>query len=104
MESEERTALQYYRSVDHAVEVFTNYFGPTLLAARPLDEDARQQLREDVREVFERYNRATDGTAVVENRYRLTVAAVACRLAGLTAPARKRNNGCHAGARVDDRP
>jgi ubiquinone/menaquinone biosynthesis C-methylase UbiE len=77
MESEERTALQYYRSVDHAVEVFTSYFGPTMLAARSLDEDAREQLREDVREVFERYNRATDGTAVVENRYRLTVATAA---------------------------
>jgi ubiquinone/menaquinone biosynthesis C-methylase UbiE len=75
--SEERVALQYYRSVDHAVHVFTTYFGPTIRAAEALEEEARERLREDVRRVFVRYNRATDGTAVIENRYRLTLATCA---------------------------
>jgi hypothetical protein len=39
IESEPRQALQYYRSVEHAVEGFTTYYGPTALAA--VDSDAR---------------------------------------------------------------
>jgi SAM-dependent methyltransferase len=77
MENEECTTLQYYRSVDHAVEVFTTCFGPTMLAARALDDGGRARLRQDLRAVFERYNRAADGTAVIENRYRLTLAVAA---------------------------
>jgi SAM-dependent methyltransferase len=72
--SEERTALQYYRSVDHAVDVFLNYFGPTIRASNASGEKTRERLCSDLHAVFTRYNRATDGTAVVENRYLLTVA------------------------------
>jgi SAM-dependent methyltransferase len=72
--SEERTALQYYRSVEHAVEVFLNYFGPAVRAASASGEKARERLHDDLHAVFSRYNRATDGTAVVENRFLLTVA------------------------------
>lgn len=74
IDSEERTALQYYRSVDHAVDVFLNYFGPAVRAANAAGDAARESLRSDLRAVFSRYNRATDGTTVVENRYLLTVA------------------------------
>lgn len=74
--SETRTALQYYRSLDHAVEVFASCFGPTMRAARSLDPQSRERLHDELRAVFERYNRASDGTAVVENRYRLTLAHV----------------------------
>jgi ubiquinone/menaquinone biosynthesis C-methylase UbiE len=77
IESAERVALQYYRSVDHAVSVFTSFFGPAVRASRRLDEAGRRELAEDLRRVFEKYNRATDGTAVIENRYRLTVATCA---------------------------
>lgn len=77
IESEQRPALQYYRSVDHAVEVFCRYFGPTIRAAEAAGPDGQQRLREDLKTVFERYNRATDGTAVVENTYLLTIATAA---------------------------
>ncbi len=77
LESEPRPALQYYRSVDHAVEVFRRSFGPTIRAAEAAGPDGEQRLREDLKAVFARYNRATDGTAVVENTYLLTVATVA---------------------------
>lgn len=69
--SEMRIALQYYRSVDHAVDVFLTHFGPSIRAS---ETGAREAYREELWEVFSRYNRANDGTAVVENTYLLTVA------------------------------
>ena len=66
-------ALQYYRSVGHAVEVFTTCFGPTLRALGRLDEATQRQFRRDLEAVFTRYNRATDGTAVIENTYLQTI-------------------------------
>ncbi|SDJ51195.1 class I SAM-dependent methyltransferase [Natronorubrum texcoconense] len=74
IDSNRRTALQYYRSIDHAVDVFSTYFGPTIRALETLDADERERLRNDLGDVFERYNRATDGTAIVENQYLQTVA------------------------------
>ncbi len=71
IQSEERIALQYYRSVDHAANVFMNYFGPAIRASEASD---RERLWQDLRAVFDRYNRATDGTAVIENRYLLSIA------------------------------
>jgi ubiquinone/menaquinone biosynthesis C-methylase UbiE len=74
LDSEPRRALQYYRSVDHAVEVFGNYFGPTIRAAHAAGTEGQDGLRRDLETVFNRYNRASDGTAVVENTYLLTLA------------------------------
>jgi SAM-dependent methyltransferase len=74
LRSEPQRALQYYRSVDHAVEVFGTYFGPTIRAAEAAGADGNRRLRKDLEAVFTRYNRATDGSAVVENTYLLTVA------------------------------
>ncbi len=69
--NEKRTALQYYHSVDHAAEMFLTYFGPTIRAA---EAASREEVAEDLKTVFNRYNRATDGTAVIENTYLLTAA------------------------------
>ena len=69
--SKPRTALQFYRSVEHAVEVFMRSFGPAIRAAEASSPEA---VRDDLRAVFERYDRADDGTAVIENTYLLTVA------------------------------
>jgi len=66
--------MPQYRSVEHGVEVFSTYFGPTIRALHAVDSDAREQLRADLRSVFARYNRANDGTAVVENTYLQTIA------------------------------
>lgn len=73
IESERRTALQYYRSVDHAVDVFSTHFGPTIRAFEKVESEAHDRLRNDLRDVFSRYNRATDGTAIVENQYLQTI-------------------------------
>jgi ubiquinone/menaquinone biosynthesis C-methylase UbiE len=73
MESRPRTARQYYRSVSHAVEVFSAYFGPTLRALETVGPDGEAAVLDDLATVFDRYNRAEDGTAVVENTYLETV-------------------------------
>lgn len=75
--SQPRPALQYYRSVEHAVEVFASWFGPTLTALERVGPEQRADLLADLAAVFDRYNRATDATAVVENTYLETVATVA---------------------------
>jgi SAM-dependent methyltransferase len=69
--SEKRTSRQYFRSVQHAADVFLAYFGPAIRASAA---DPANTLREDLTTVFDRYNCATDGTAVIENTYTLTVA------------------------------
>ena len=73
IENERRTSLQYFRSVNHAVEVFCTYFGPTMRALQVSDEEAQQDFVEELEAVFSRYNRATDGTAIVENQYLQTI-------------------------------
>jgi ubiquinone/menaquinone biosynthesis C-methylase UbiE len=77
VKSEVRKALQYYRSVDHAANVFLHFFGPTIRTSEALDEKSKGRLRNDLKTVFNRYNRATDGTAVIENQYLLTIATCA---------------------------
>jgi ubiquinone/menaquinone biosynthesis C-methylase UbiE len=77
MESKKLPSLQYYLSLDHALDVFCSYFGPTMRALRQLDAESRQQFLAALEEVFKRYNRATDGTAVVENHYLQTIAVCA---------------------------
>lgn len=74
IENTPRTDLQYYRSVDHAVEVFSTCFGPSLRALDAVGEGGREDFLSDMRAVFARYDRAMDGGAVVENRYLQTIA------------------------------
>ncbi len=71
---QERSTWAYWRSVDHAIEVLTTYMGPIVRALDGLDPAAQASLREDLREVFERHNRAKDGTAVIENGFMQTLA------------------------------
>jgi ubiquinone/menaquinone biosynthesis C-methylase UbiE len=74
VENTKRKALQYYHSTEHAVEVFKRWFGPTIRATEKLDQYEQQSLFRDLQEVFSRYNRGTDGTAIVENTYMQTIA------------------------------
>lgn len=74
IENDRRTALQYYRSIDHAVEVFSTYFGPTIRALETIDPAEQENVLVDLTDVMSRYNRATDGTAIVENQYLQTIA------------------------------
>jgi hypothetical protein len=64
-----RTFFQYYRSVDHQLDTFFQYFGPAVRAREAVGEDGYPALRHDLGEVFSRLNRATDGTAQVASDY-----------------------------------
>jgi ubiquinone/menaquinone biosynthesis C-methylase UbiE len=66
---EKRVTHQYYRSMDHAIEVFGTYLGPLSRALQMLDAPNQASLRRDVVSFLEKYNRATDGTAVLEGEY-----------------------------------
>lgn len=74
VESEKRRFTAYFHSTAHAVEVHRTYFGPTIQAFEMAGEDARERLWNDLEDVFKRYNRATDGSAVVEYEYLQTIA------------------------------
>lgn len=69
IQSKKQNALQYYRSPDHALEVFSTWFGPTIRALELLDEHQGQHLLNDLKEVLSRYNRSANGTAIIENTY-----------------------------------
>jgi SAM-dependent methyltransferase len=74
IETERRPVFEYFRSIDHAIDVFRTYFGPTARAFQMLDLQQQASLRKDLEAIFKRYNRATDGTAVLEAHYVLVIA------------------------------
>ena len=69
IKTERRSSISYYRSIGHAVDIFRRYFGPTARAFQMLEPDRQQALERDIEAVLGRYNRATDGTAVLEAQY-----------------------------------
>lgn len=73
---ERKKALQYYLSEEHAVEVFSRWFGPTLQALQKLDADQQKNLLDDLKKVFSRYNRSKNNTAIIENTYFQSVSVV----------------------------
>jgi SAM-dependent methyltransferase len=58
-----------YRSPEHFVEIFRNFYGPTLKAFEALDEANRRGLNDDLIALIKRMNKATDGTMVVASEY-----------------------------------
>lgn len=74
IESSVQQAWAYFRSVDHAWDVFSTYFGPMIKALEKLDDNERKELREDFTAVFRGYNRSDDDTAIVDNSYFQTIA------------------------------
>jgi ubiquinone/menaquinone biosynthesis C-methylase UbiE len=72
----ERTVNQYFRSVDHILTTFRQFFGPTRRAFDTLDEAGRAALERDLTAFYTRANVATDGTVVLPCQY-LEVIAVA---------------------------
>src|ERR1700749_4204197 len=54
-----------YRSPEHFLEIFRNYYGPMLKAFAALDETNRQGLRHDLLALIGRMNAAADGTMIV---------------------------------------
>jgi ribosomal protein L11 methylase PrmA len=61
-------------SVPETVEFYRTYYGPTQKAFAALPEDKQPALRRDMENLFEQYNRATDGATCVEAEYLEVVA------------------------------
>jgi ubiquinone/menaquinone biosynthesis C-methylase UbiE len=74
LEMEPQTTLQYFHSPAHAVEVLSTYFGPTHRAFQVVETSKKDSLRKDLEGVFAKWNRAKDGTLVVESNYLRTIA------------------------------
>jgi ubiquinone/menaquinone biosynthesis C-methylase UbiE len=58
-----------YRSPEHFLDVFKNYYGPMLKAFAALDAANQEGLRNDLLALIARMNRAKDGTMVVPSEY-----------------------------------
>ncbi len=64
-----RTFVFRYRSPEHWLDVFRTWYGPLLKAFGALDGDGQAALESDILGLIGEFNRATDGTAVVESEY-----------------------------------
>ncbi|MDN3921268.1 class I SAM-dependent methyltransferase [Roseateles violae] len=66
---EPRQFVMRYRSPEHWLEVFGNYYGPVLKAFAALDVAKQPALTEDLLALIARFNRADDGTMVAPSDY-----------------------------------
>jgi SAM-dependent methyltransferase len=69
-----RSFLQYYRSVDHALDQFFTYYGPTARALGAVDAAGRVALRSDLAAVFRKYDEGTAGTCALRSEYLQVIA------------------------------
>ena len=58
-----------YKSPNHWLEIFKNYYGPTVKAFAAIDPPARQALEDDLHALLAEFNTARDGTLVVPSEY-----------------------------------
>ena len=58
-----------YKSPQHWVEVFRNYYGPMVKAFAAIDPEAREALEADLLALLDKFNVAEDGTLVVPSEY-----------------------------------
>lgn len=65
----ERHFVFRYRSPEHWLDVFRNYYGPTLKAFAALDAPAQVALERDLLALIDQFNRSGDGTMVVPSEY-----------------------------------
>jgi ubiquinone/menaquinone biosynthesis C-methylase UbiE len=66
---ERKTSRQPFRSIDHYLEIFRNYFGPIKLAFERVGPDGEAALEADLREQLGKCNTAGDRAFVLEPEY-----------------------------------
>lgn len=71
---DKKVFFQHYRSLDHALDMFFEFYGPTARAFNAADAAGRSALRDDIAAVFTRYDEATDGTCAMRCEYVQVVA------------------------------
>lgn len=69
LKAEPRHFVFRYRSPQHFLDVFRDYYGPMLKAFEALNATGRKALSQDVIELIGRFNRSGDGTMVVPGEY-----------------------------------
>jgi len=67
--AEPRHFVFRYRSAQHFLDVFRQYYGPMLKAFEALDAPGRDALAQDIIELIGRLNISGDGTMVVPSEY-----------------------------------
>jgi ubiquinone/menaquinone biosynthesis C-methylase UbiE len=67
--AQSRNFMFRYRSPEHWIEIFREYYGPVLKAFAAIDPPARTALEADLHTLLGRFNIATDGTAVIPSEY-----------------------------------
>jgi ubiquinone/menaquinone biosynthesis C-methylase UbiE len=67
--AEPRNYVFRYRSAQHFLDVFRQYYGPMLKAFEALDERSRAALAGDILDLIGRFNRSGDTTMVVPSEY-----------------------------------
>ena len=67
--AERRYFVFRYRSPEHFMEVFKNYYGPMLKAFAALDAANQQKLHQELIALIGTMNRADDGTMIVPSEY-----------------------------------
>jgi SAM-dependent methyltransferase len=66
---EPRNFIFRYRSPEHFVEIFRDYYGPMLKAFEAIDGAGKAALAHDVVDLIKRTNASGDGTMVVPSEY-----------------------------------
>jgi len=74
LKMERRVSRQPFRSIDHYLEIFRNYFGPIKLAFDRVGPDGEAALEADLREQLEKCNTAGDRAFVLEPEYLQVIA------------------------------
>lgn len=69
IEAEPRMFVFRYRSPEHWLDVFKDYYGPMLKAFAALDAGGQAALKNDLLALLGEFNRADDGTVVVHSEY-----------------------------------
>ena len=62
--TEKRYFVFRYKSADHWLEIFRNYYGPVLKAYAALDVDKQISLTRDLHELMEKFNGSADRLAI----------------------------------------
>lgn len=65
----ERSFAFRYRSPEHWMEIFRDYYGPTHKAFGAIEPAAGEAMAQDIFELIDRHNAADDGTMVVPSAY-----------------------------------
>jgi len=69
IKTERKICAFRYRSIDHWIDFFRTYYGPTQKAFAALDESGQQRLDAAMREIARTWNRSTRGTLVIPGEY-----------------------------------